>query len=256
MHGYFAFLLWWGATVALALPSEILYLVINVKKVAIATRLLLKILPVFVLIVSLLGSLAVGVAQKTPYTGFIVGVLIAYLLGDLFLCISDIALERKVRREGYIWRGFGVMAFAIGHIFLLVAVSASPQLSAGMDDGPAAPLFILLFIPVAVAGILLLAFLIYLQKVSVAEIVVIISYGFVLGSVSWRAAARVGNDLDHEYLSSQVLTLVAMLIFATSDLCILVDTYLRPSEYSKFWVMTSYWISVAMLHLSSYLFKK
>lgn len=256
MQPHAAFILWWGITVLFALPCEITYLVLNVKKLSVPIRVLLKVLPVFILTISLLLSLAVGVGQRTPYTGFIVGILTAYLLGDLFLCLSDVALERKVKREGYIWKGFGALSFAVGHILLIIAISISPQLSAGLDDGPSAPLFFLLFIPVVVAGILLLAFLVYLRKVSTAEIVVITIYGLILGSVCWRAGARVDTNLDQEYLSSQILTLIAMIVFGISDLCILVDSYLFPSDYSKIWTMSLYWTSVTMLYLSSFLFKK
>lgn len=256
MHPYYAFLIWWGVTVLFVFPFEIVYLASNVKRLSMGLRVLYKCFPVLFMALSLLLALAVGIAQRTPYTGLVCAAFVGFVVGDICLCLADYNIELRQKRNGYMWRGGGVVAFGLAHILLIIAFTISPTLSAGMDDGPPHPLQILLAIPFMIGALLLLAFLIYLRKVSSVEIVFITLYGFLLASVCWRAASRISVDLENEYLSSQIMSLVGMVLFAISDFGILIDTYLYHTDYSKLWIMSLYWIAVTLLYLASFLFKK
>lgn len=255
MNAYAAFALWWGITNVLALPSIITYLVLDLRKISISLRLLLKVSPVLIFCMSLLLGLAVGIAQRTPYTGLIVSFLLLCAFGDAFLCSSDFHTEQRDKKEAFVWKILGVIAFALSHIVLIVAFCLSPQLSAGLDDGSAAPWALLILIPFAFSYVLLIAFAIYMQRMAPAELLGVGLYTLLLLTAAWRAAARVNVDTKEQYLSAQIVCLVGVVLFGVSDLCILVNAYFAPSKYSKLWVMPLYWVGTSGVFFSSFLFK-
>lgn len=256
MNPYQAFVLWWSITNVIALPGIITYLSLDIKKLGIAIRLLLKVLPLVLFTVSILLGLAVGISQRTPYTGFITLFLFACVAGDAFLCLSDYELEHRFKKQAFTWKVLGVIAFAVAHIFLIIAFSLSPQLSAGFDSGSPAPWAFLILIPFAVIYLLLISFAVYMHKLAPGELVGVGLYVILLLTACWRAAARIGDNPFDQYLLPQIVSLAGTILFGVSDFCILIDAYFAPSKYAKLWILPLYWFSSSAVFLSSYLFKE
>lgn len=253
------FAVWWGCSILFVLPIAILYLASPVKQSGLAFRLFTKSAPVFGMALSLLLGIAVGLAQRTIYSDLFVVALLCCGAGDVFLCLADYASDRKQQqqqsaRQAFLWKACGVLAFASAHIILIVALSLSPLLSMGLDNGPLPPLGILYAIPFMLLYKIAIFVCVWTRKLSPGELIGIGVYSALLLSACWRASVCINHNPAVQYLSAQIVAFVGLMLFALSDFGILIDTYVLPSRYAKYWVMPLYWIGTSALYFSSFLF--
>jgi len=212
---------------------------------------ILKPIPVTLLII-LVALLAARRLADKRYALFIGLGLFWSLLGDIFLMF-----------DGFAFFLVGLISFAVAHIFYIVAFCSKPAVAGGGEK-------------LKVKGVLIIPFALYIAGILAVLLLQIISgyfstafnsslfkspsavyaapvavYALIIGTMGWRAAARVGQFGSAERYKSQVLGVVGAVIFAVSDSLLSLNMFLIPIPYATAWVGITYWVGQCLITLSA-----
>jgi len=254
MADYMHFVFGWLGAVVVGVPFAIWYLVMERQRFQVEVW--VKPTPVLALALFLLIAYLAGVAQQTTYTILVVIALLLSAIADSVFVCADWSAQRKVVPISRVTSAIGVLLFFLVQVLWIMLFTFSPALSGGVDPtSESAPLRIWILIGLAVFASFGLGLMMWLHKAPQELELLFVSVYVIASIVSvWRAGARVGYDSLHQRLDSQIIALVGICLFATSDACIYLQYYVVKSPASRFIVMLLYWAAQALLTLSSFLF--
>ena len=190
-----------GLSVFTALTSGFFHL-----KEDAAKRLIFKLIGSILFCVVGLGALYINGAFSA-YGVFVMGALILGLLGDIFLCMKGLSQDKKLM----LFNALGFFCFAVGHIaFAAIFLSITP--------------FNLYILPVmfavpAILGVLMLLKVVDAKKLNIA----LLSYATLLGVMVMSALNLFVNNRG----SAGILSLIAAILFAASDLSLAIREFGR-----------------------------
>jgi len=224
-------------TLAIVIPVEILIAVLycvfygiqNIKEWEYAT----KPLPMLLLIGTAMSHiLYYGVNRLKAL------ILTAFVLS----LIADVVLIP----DGELFFLGGLAVFLLAHVFYIIAFTIAP-----IGGGEVASLNLKRALPFLLLFMIIPPLLVteLVAKGHPFEIIVgVVVYSFILSSMGWRSAARVGYP--SETLSSQMVAFVGVMFFICSDFLLAINRFHTKIPLAQVWVLPTYWIAQTLIAIS------
>eukprot|EP01114_Cavostelium_apophysatum_P016902 TRINITY_DN4902_c0_g1_i1.p1 TRINITY_DN4902_c0_g1~~TRINITY_DN4902_c0_g1_i1.p1 ORF type:complete len:296 (+),score=27.86 TRINITY_DN4902_c0_g1_i1:195-1082(+) len=140
----------------------------------------------------------------------------------------------------------GLAVFLFAHVFYIIAFSVSPTAgspSVAVNFSRGLPFFLLFcivppFLAVEMA-----------RKGHPLEIIVgVVIYSFVLSTMGWRTAARVGYPSETTW--SQKVALIGVIFFICSDFMLAINRFVASIPLCQIWILGTYWTAQTLIAIS------